>query len=60
MGLCQFQNSSLSTFHQMMRIHVKSESFTWLHNHSSWERAVYGGGGHPCPTNTFLVWYITQ
>ena len=32
---------------------ISSESFTWLHNHSSWQRAVYGG--HPCPMDTFLV-----
>ena len=30
---------------------IYSESFTWLHNHSSWQKAVYGR--HPCPT--FLV-----
>ena len=54
-----FQKSSLSTFHQVMRVHVrtfvrKSESFTWLHNHSSGQRAVYGRGwGHP--TDIFLV-----
>jgi len=28
-----------------------------MNNHSSWQRAVFGGEvvGHPCPTDTILV-----
>ena len=34
-----------------MRLCEKIISFTWFHNHSSWQRAVYGG--HPSAMDTF-------
>ena len=52
-----FQNSSLSTSHQVMRVSVNTIKVNPLHDCITivLGKELFMGGGHPCPMDTFLV-----